>query len=640
MAIRGKYTLIGLALLTACASTAPRSPAGPSTALGPLTPLAPPTERFVPPAANPARKAKLLALAPRLDELHRARLAEVGATGAAVAILLEGEVVYARGFGVRDVQSQAPIDADTVFRIGSVSKTITSLAIMRLRDQGKVVLDAPAATYLPALRTLARATKDSPPITVRHLLTMTSGLGYDDQWGAVTFGKSDADLAALLAQGISLGGATGERYHYSNLGYALLGKIIANASGKPFEKFVASDVFEPLGMTSSGYVTGELPRERMATGYYRDAEQLIPETIESDGIFAPAGGAYTTIRDLARYAAFHLAAYPARDDAESGAVRRSTLREMHAGQAWARFGEDTPILKRNPDGTLNLSAMSYGLGWSQHTSCISEAMVQHGGYEPGYYAVIRLLPRQGLGVVTLSTTESLGKLQTFEQEMALLREGGVFEAPAPAPSAALVAARDNVLRLLAKWDPELAARSFDPQSVRFSFLRNLRPDIERMGREHGPCQADGAIIPASLTQGRFRVACERGSIDIVAYLTPTSTPVLQSIEYRQNLPVVDEQQAAAKILVAALNGAALPSDALAPAADRAKLEKRLARLHGAYGTCELEAPISNDGKGLATFRLRCDEGPLELSLRLASKTSLISDVSGAKPRKFGAICEE
>lgn len=640
MGFRGALFALSFGGLLGCASGPVPAPASPAAALSPLAPPAPPDVPFAPPVANVARKAKLLALAPQLDELHRTRLAEVRATGAAVAILLEGEVVYLRGFGVRDVASKTPVDADTVFRIGSVSKGITALAVLRLRDQGKLMLDAPAATYLPALRAVAGPTKDSPPITVRHLLTMTSGLGYDDQWGAVTFGKSDAELAAFLARGVSLGSATGERYRYSNLGYALLGRIVANASGKSFEQYLASDVFAPLGMASTGYVTGKLPAERMATGYYRDNEQLIPEKVESDGVFAAAGGVYTSVRDLARYAALHLAAYPARDDPETGPVRRSTLREMHTGQAWARFEDDVPILRRTPDGSSSLLAMSYGFGWSQLTTCVAEAMVQHGGYEPGYYALIRLLPRQGIGVVTLSTTQSLGQMRTFEKTMALLRAGGVFDPPPPAPSAPLTTARDSVLRLLTQWDRDLAARTFDPQSMQYSFLRNLGPDLQRMGREHGACRVDGDAVPLSLTHGRFRLVCERGSIEFLAYLTPGVPPVLQSLEYRQNLPVSDEAQASARALTAALNGQPLPLELLAPSSDRAALTKRLARLRGSYGACELEVPLSSNGKDEASFRLRCAEGPLELTLRFEPKTRLVSDVTGTQPRAYGAVCAE
>lgn len=612
----------------------------PSSAFEPLAPWAPPSASFSPPVANAERKAKLQALVPKLDTFFRGRLGEVGATGAGVAILLEGEVVYLQGFGVRDIESKTPVDADTVFRIGSVSKTITALAVMRLRDQGKLLLDAPAATYLPALASIAAPTADSPPITVRHLLTMTSGFGYDDFWGAVTYGKSDDELAAFLARGVSFGGAAGERYRYSNLGFALLGKIVERVSGKSFESYVASDVFAPLGLGSTGYVTGAIPRERLATGYYRDGERLVPEKVESDGVFAPAGGAYTTIRDLARYAAFHLAAYPPRDDVDSGPVRRSTLREMHAGNAWARFAEDIPVLQRNPDGSSNLTAMSYGFGWAQNTTCLAETMVQHGGYEPGYYSVIRLLPRQGLGMVAISTTESIGRLSTFEAAMHILQGGGVFDAPAPTPSEALVGARDNMVRLLTHWDADLFARSFDPQSMKFSFLRELASDLERISLEQGPCTPDGVIVPIAYTQGRFRLACKTGAVELVAHLTPAVPPLLQNVEYRRELPVGEREASAARAIVQAIGGATLPADVFAPTVDRAAVEKRLAAIRGAYGTCELDAPRWSDGKGQATFRLKCAERPLELSLRVDPKTALVADVTSAQPRAYGAVCAE
>jgi CubicO group peptidase (beta-lactamase class C family) len=642
MSIRGGFAVLWLGVCAGCGGGPAPIPVVPNSNAAPAPPssLSLPVDAFAAPSANPGRKAKLLALAPQLDALFRARLAELAATGAAIGIVLEGEVVYLRGFGVRDTTSQVAVDADTVFRIGSVSKTITALAILRLRDQGKLSLDAPAASYLPELRALSAPTKDSPPITIRHLLTMTSGLAYDDQWGAVTYGKSDAELHDYLERGVPLVGAAGERYRYSNLGFALLGKIAARVSGKSFEQYVASEIFAPLGLMASGYVTDSLPADRLATGYFRDGTQLVPEPIESDGVFAPAGGAYTTIRDLARYAAFQLAAYPPRDDAETGPVRRSTLREMHAGEAWGRFGDDLPIAARKPDGTTSLVAMSYGLGWSQLTTCAAEAMVQHGGYEPGYYASIRLVPRHGIGVVALSTTENHGQMRTFELVMALLRSAGVLDVAAPAASTAMLAARENVTRLLAKWQPELVENTFDAQSLQFSFLRNLRPDFERMAREHGVCHPDGDVIPMGPMQGRFRLACERGSIDFVGYLAPGVPARLQSVEYRQNLPIADAERAFARALVAALNGGALAPTLFAAGADVPVLQKRLARWHGSHGTCQLDAELAGDGKGQASFRLRCAEGPLELTLRLEPKTALIVDVSAARPREYGAVCAE
>jgi CubicO group peptidase (beta-lactamase class C family) len=596
---------------------------------------------FVPPAAEPNRKAQFLALVPKIDALLAARAAAAQTTGAAVAIVLEGEAVYVRGFGVRDHESKQPVDGDTVFRVGSVSKTITALAVLKLRDQGRVELDAPAAPYVPALASLPSPTKDSPPLTVRHLLTMTSGLPYDDMWGAVTFGQSDAELAELIAQGPSLAAAPGGKYRYSNLGFALLGKIVEAVSGQPFAEHVAGEVFAPLGMTSSGFVTGAIPRERMAVGYFKDGDRFVPEPIDSDGVFAPAGGVYTTANDLARYAAYHLAAYPPRDDAETGPVRRSTLREMHAGQAWARWADDFPVLRRLPNGAPSLTASSYGLGWMQNTTCFAEGIVQHFGFEPGYWASIRLLPAQGLGMVTLSTTESLGRDETFASVLELLREHDVLDrAPAPPPPA-LIWARDTIVQLLAGWNAELVERTFDPLTRRYSFVRGFQADMETIHREHGKCRAEGNVIPLSATHGRFQVRCERGAIDIVALLTPHPAPLIQTLELRRQMPVTESDRAMAAKLVSSLaEGSPLPANALASGVAPRPLEQRLARLRATYGACSLDEPLWNDGAGGASFQLRCSEGPLELSLRVDPETFLLRDFSAAPPRAFGAVCAD
>jgi CubicO group peptidase (beta-lactamase class C family) len=597
-----------------------------------------PAAPFAPLVADPVRKAKLVAVLPEVDRLLEKEMKERGVTGAAIGIVLEGELVHLRGFGVRDLESKEPVDTNTLFRLGSVSKTITALAVMRLRDQGKLTLDEPASTYLPALRSLPLPTRDSPAITTAHLLTMTSGLGYDDLWGAVTFGYSNAELEGLLARGVSFGGAPGERYRYSNLGFALLGKLVERTSGVPFETYVEREVFAPLGMKSSGYVTRPIPTGKMAVGYYREGEgesaRHIAEPVGSDGVFAPAGGAYTSIHDLARYAAFHIAAYPPRDDVETGAVRRSTLREMHTGRAWARWHEDYPVLKLEPDGSPTLSAASYGYGWMQNTSCRAEAMVQHGGFEPGYFAAVRLLPRQRIAVVTLSASANLVQLQTFDRLAALLDEGGVFQ-PAPPPAApALLRARDTVLHLLTRWDPALVARTFHPLTQRFSFVRNFRPDMERMTREHGACRPDGDVTPLSRAHGRFRVACERGSIEFLAYLTPETKPVIQMIEWRRELPATAAERANAEKLLAVVHGNKNAGAGIfASQASRVELE----RLRASFNRCALQS-VHRDGNGSVTARLRCDEAQRELGFRLDAKGSLVSEVSVTTPRASGAVC--
>lgn len=147
-----------------------------------------------------------------------------------------------------------------------------------------------------------------------------------------------------------------------------------------FQDYVTQRILQPLGMKASVWGPGEVPAGRLALGYWRDGENLRPEGNPSDGAFMAGGGLYTSLRDYARYVAFNLAAYPPRDDVETGPLRRASLREMHEGQRWMR-PEDryAPIVR---DGRLSVA--SYGFGWWNHTTCDDEGIVQHGGSEPGY----------------------------------------------------------------------------------------------------------------------------------------------------------------------------------------------------------------------------------------------------------------
>ena len=178
-------TILAVHLACGCANT--RSP---SVAL----PRAP----FSPAPADAERRAKLIALTPALDAFFASKLKETGATGFAVGIVLGGELVYQRGFGVRDVAHATPVDSDTVFRIASMTKSFTALSVMKLRDEGRVQLDEPAAMYVPEFRALVPPTRDAPPISLRLLMTNASGLAYDDLWGAVTFGKNSSSSCSRV----------------------------------------------------------------------------------------------------------------------------------------------------------------------------------------------------------------------------------------------------------------------------------------------------------------------------------------------------------------------------------------------------------------------------------------------------------
>jgi len=138
--------------------------------------------------------------------------------------------VHSAGFGARSLGGPPP-DADTVFRIASMSKSFTASAIMLLRDEGALALDDLAEKYVPELAGWPPVTPDADRVTIRHLLTMTAGFPTDDPWGDRQQGLPPAAFGSLLAGGVSVNWAPGTRFEYSNMGYAILGRVVAAASG-------------------------------------------------------------------------------------------------------------------------------------------------------------------------------------------------------------------------------------------------------------------------------------------------------------------------------------------------------------------------------------------------------------------------
>ena len=188
-------------------------------------------------------------------------------------IVQEGRLVHVKGAGVQDVDTKRPVNADTLFRIASMTKAFTALSILKLRDDGKLALDAPAETYVPELRGWKYPTEDSPKIRVRELLTHTAGFVTDDPWGDRQTPLPESDFTRLLRDGVPFTRAPATAMEYSNLGYALLGRIITNVSGQPYKDFVQRLLLAPLGMSATGLrrrcCSSGAPRARLPLGRRR-----------------------------------------------------------------------------------------------------------------------------------------------------------------------------------------------------------------------------------------------------------------------------------------------------------------------------------------------------------------------------------
>lgn len=452
------------------------------------------------------------------------------APGLVYGVVADGRLVHVRGVGVQDVGTKQPVTSGSLFRIASMSKALTALAILKLRDAGKVSLDAPAERYVPELKAWRYPTADSPRITVRHLLTHTAGFVEDNPWGDRQQVLTEAEFTALLRRGVDFARPPGIGMEYSNLGYALLGRIIANASGKSYQDYIRAEILLPLGMTSTGFDVFASPQGRRALGYRWQDKSWVREPDMKDGAFGAMGGVETSAEDYAKWVAFLLSAWPARDDPDTGPVRRATVREIVTGSNFATTAQRNAAAGGAPCRT----ATTYAMGWSVVSDCDVGRIVQHGGGYPGYGSIVMLLPDKGLGIFAFSNRTYGGpSLPALRSLLALSRKGALADST-PVVSPGLAAAYDAAR---AVW------RSGDVRSAPLANNVLLDRDADRWTKlladvkgEVGDCAADEPIVPLSAMEGRFAWNCSTGRVAGRVQRSPTSELTIQALEFAPAQP--------------------------------------------------------------------------------------------------------
>ncbi|HVM98567.1 MAG TPA: serine hydrolase domain-containing protein [Caulobacteraceae bacterium] len=195
--------------------------------------------------------------------------------GAAIAVRHRGEPIHVRGYGLANVEWRIPIDADTVFRIGSITKQFTAAAILKLSEAGALDIDDPIERHLTNYPVGDRR------ITIRHLLNHTSGIksypGLPEFWASLS--NKDLPLPDMIDvfKDLPLDFEPGEKFQYNNSGYLLLGAIIERASGKDYAAFLRESFFAPLGLTSTYYLHDRPVTPKRAAGYERRGREVIRE---------------------------------------------------------------------------------------------------------------------------------------------------------------------------------------------------------------------------------------------------------------------------------------------------------------------------------------------------------------------------
>lgn len=485
-----------------------------------------PVQAQTPPAATVAAPASLHEAIPVIDAAFDHWQANAHAPGLVYGVVQNGEIIHLRSTGVRTVDGAA-VTPDTLFRIASMSKAFTALAVLKLRDEGKLSLDALAETYVPELAAWTYPTADSPRIRVRDLLNHTGGFVTDDPWGDRQQVLTEAEFTRMLQDGVPFTRAPQTAFEYSNFGYALLGRIVTNVSGRPYNDYIEAEIMRPLGMTSSGYDVFASPQDRRALGYRWENDAWSREPDMRHGVFGSMGGVQTSAEDYARWIAFLLSAWPARDGPETGPVRRSTVREMAQGSNFA-----SPRSRPGRDGQPCAGSGAYGMGLQAATDCELGVYLAHGGGYPGYGSFMILMPERGTGLFAFANRTYAGPSGPLMDAAATLVRAGLAPVRRTPTSAVLAQRYADVGRIWTAGDVAVAEDALAMNFLMDRSAENWRAMLAQLKTDAGACATDAPVTPTGALSGSFRWTCDKGQIDGRLLLAPTNPATIQAVNLR------------------------------------------------------------------------------------------------------------
>jgi CubicO group peptidase (beta-lactamase class C family) len=580
-------------------------------------------------------RSRLFAAFPRIETIFRQFAEQHPVPGLAYGIVVDGKLATAGGIGVQNVVDQTAVTPDSIFRIASMSKSFTAMAVMKLRDDGKLRLDNPVKDYVPELADLPYPTRDSAPITVRQLLTMSGGFPQDDPWADRQLALPEGQFSTLMKNGISFSNPPGIKFEYSNYGYAILGRVVTNASGMPHQTFIKQNILDPLGMTSSTFDIKAVSPERLAIGYRREQNEWIEEPPLADGAFASMGGLFTTITDFAHYMAFLLSAFPARDDDESGPVRRSSVREMQ--QPWQH--RIVASIRPSPDLPALVQSDGYGYGLVAGIDSVLGYSVAHGGGLPGYGTFYRLLPDCNVGIVAFTNlTYSPVALKLNEAYAALHKTGGLQVRSLP-NATVLLDMQKAITGIYDQWDDDrIKAISTDSFFLDLA-IEKRKQQFEQLRKDFGAPVSNSAFTAENALRGRWTMQCKKGRIEVFITLAPTIPPQLQFIVLTGIKPLNPTLKKAATQLVSLINS--WDKDAirglLAQKVKPAQIERQFKALQVQYGSVRLGDVLESDGKTLVRVRLIGKQGSVDMKVQLDPKSGRVSEVTFTRPRETNFV---
>ncbi len=467
-----------------------------------------------------SRNERIAKAFPIIDQLYKEYALKNHFPGYAYGIIVDGQLVYKGNGGYANLEEKIPATSASMFRIASMSKSFTALAILKLRDEGKLQLDDAVEKYIPALKGQG-LTKDAPLITIRHLMTHSAGFPEDNPWGDRQLANTEEELNTLIKKQLSFSNTAGLEYEYSNLGFTMLGFIIHKVSGLTYDNYITQNILAPLSMQGTTYEYTAVPKNLFAKGYRYINDQWRNEQPLKNGIYGAMGGMITSVDMFSKYVAMHQGAWPARDAKETYPIKRSSLREMHQSSRFIALNPNA--IHPNGKKLATSSSYSYGLNWVIDSE--NKKRIGHSGGLPGFGSNWHFFPDYGIGVIlfanlTYAPTSKINfiVLDTLIQ-LAQLK-------PRPIKvSNILIERQKQLTSIISNWDtttPIFAENFFEDYPI-----EELKKSANEIFNKAGKIIKVNTMIPENQLRGYCLIDCEKGKIKLSFTLTPENPALIQ-----------------------------------------------------------------------------------------------------------------
>jgi len=406
-----------------------------------------------------------------------------------------------------------------------MTKSFTAAAILALRDDGALCLDDPVAGLAPSMAAVAHPDISAPAVTVRHLLSMSSGLATDDAWADRHLDLTEDELDAAAAFPM-FACVPGTAFEYSNLGFGVLGRVVLEVTGTRLQDVVTERLLEPLGMRRT---TWTAPDDALP-GFRERAEPDDPLVIEpfvGDGSIAPMGGLFTTARDLATWIDFLSSGFAADDRHErqveyDALLSAASRREMQ--RIWTALGQ-VPTVSR----TWNVRPGGYGFGLRVQPHDRLGEVVTHSGGLPGFGSNMRWVPATGVGLIALSNSTYAPMSDVTTDVLDLLAKSDAVRSGGPEPTADQRDRAERLVALLNGWSNAAAAELFT-DNVMVDQPFDQRADAARqLVEEHGSL-AFARIVAESATSAIVVAHTRHAEVHIDFQLSVTRPARIQLYE--------------------------------------------------------------------------------------------------------------